>query len=79
MQDIFDSPDGFQQAASEQGVLRPKPEEDLETVGIKRHKAAGIRAQILGRETRAGVQNLIGLTTFISVPMMRYLVLIVRL
>lgn len=77
MQDTFDSPDGLQQAASEQGVLRPKPEEDLETVCIKRHKAAGIRAQILGRETTAGVQNLIGLTTFISVLMRRHPTLIV--
>lgn len=76
---MFDSPDGFQQAASEQGVLRPKPGEDLETVCIKRHKAAGIRAQILGRETRAGVQNLIGLTTFISVLMKRYPIRVVGL
>ena len=46
---------------------------------MKRDKAAGIRAQIWGRETRAGVQNLIGLMTIILVLTIKYTVLMMVL
>lgn len=57
----------------------PNQNKNLERVDIKRDKAAGIRAQIWDRETRAGVQNLIGLMAIILVLTIKYPVLMLVL
>lgn len=73
VQNIPDSPDEFLQAVLSSRQLQsmeysdPNQNKDSQTVGINKDMAAGVIAQIWGREARAGVQNLIGLMTVISV------------
>lgn len=69
VQDVSRSPVGFQLAVPSSRQLHHGHTETqtrtrtLQAVDIKKDRAAGVRVQILGREARAEIQNLIGLLT----------------